>query len=517
MFRKGAEMTQIEHGRIVEVGLLRRQLRWLPRAAMRAFSLGLVALMLASGCKRNETSAASDASVAPVASCEAMCDHANDCVAARLGVAPKGEIFRDARSNCIFGCQGPEVPKERIACWTQVACEKIDSEQGLARRACPGEQIPKSKGHPPEVLGKTAAALDARPELLMNFPWEWQKRIDASLNGANSCPIGSTPQPANEFEGKLAKGDPCAEDSKRALGFLKACPRSAQVQVEVSMYDFERKRFVLRRKGQIAGAGLSSLCGIGLKDEGAAAANLTVELPLAEPDAKLLREKLELAKKEERSVEPAIHLAFVQDDGAVGSMCEGERTRILGWRLSVETTPRTWLTRWIGASPWDPPASCSDAKDFFGIKEPKSSYLSMMGDATCVCRYSKKFATASAWFPVQWNYGMDTCQAPAGNGTPGWTVSQAREFRKQLADTGAVFDSVAARVESAPGCALDGSAQVKMKAIIDDVRKVRSSWTRALEPETPNQGQIASANSAACKLKERLAASCSDGCKFGCP
>lgn len=301
-----------------------------------------------------------------------------------------------AISSVVAGCDkkpDPPAPEQNVA------AAKPKPPPSTVPSAVPSSTTPPVD---PAAVERTAKAIVDHPPL--SVPYAWEKRVLAHLRGetgGDACPTAPK-KPANEFE--KAGESPCKSDNDKAAGFLAACPTTVNLVVTVSKYDFTKKRFVVSDRASdpalVTTSGRAwftsgfqldfstavpafkldgtptSMCGAGgSADAERSLSRLTLELPLEEPKAKALREKLDATLKANAGTDTRIEVAYVLDGktGVDAGICGLKPAkpiptgRVVAWRLLVPTTPTiTTLTDWIVVSPWEWSTTCDEAQSFFG-------------------------------------------------------------------------------------------------------------------------------------------------------
>lgn len=53
--------------------------------------------------------------------------------------------------------------------------------------------------------------------------------------------------------------------------------------------------------------------------------------------------------------------------------------RALAWRMFINTHPMTMIANWTTITPWEPPASCKEAAEFFGKAQNEDEFFGRAG------------------------------------------------------------------------------------------------------------------------------------------
>ena len=100
--------------------------------------------------------------------CKSMCEHAVECVQARLPSGASGakaeQIAAEGFASCVTSCER-DLSDDDIGCWSTTACDEIQSEQLLLADECPALKASKldARGMAPSILKQ---AREMKPYLL---------------------------------------------------------------------------------------------------------------------------------------------------------------------------------------------------------------------------------------------------------------------------------------------------------------------------------------------------------------
>ncbi len=126
--------------------------------------------------------------------------------------------------------------------------KQCDALRAAERAAAGGGTTSPGPATQPEAAATAADTIRAHPDLISIVPDEWQMRISATITGdaAGSCPALKFVTWKDEFEKKERQESAvasCSADNQKALAFARTCPLVATLEVKVSEYDFDAKKF----------------------------------------------------------------------------------------------------------------------------------------------------------------------------------------------------------------------------------------------------------------------------------
>ena len=302
--------------------------------------------------------------------------------------------------------------------WTCAWNESFDNPKQCdalraAERATGGGGTPSSgPATQPEAATTAADTIRAHPDIISIVPDEWQTRISATITGdaAESCPALKFVRWKDEFE-RREKQDgaaaSCGADNQKALAFAKTCPLVATLNVKLSEYDFDAKKFritvpshgsadtvLVTSPGRVYvpdgrwlltwagphvrsdGAGLPNGGCVGaLNDAIPQLAGFTLDLPMPESDARAFHTQMQ------GSLGFQLEVAFLAAGTAAQEdiVCDMRTPNaaegvVIAWRLLTmrEAGPNlpylhVTLLDWTSTGAWPAPDSCDGERSFYGL------------------------------------------------------------------------------------------------------------------------------------------------------